>query len=63
MDILITAAADILKALLPQLLSFFWEKAHEPTTVEDALPDADRRSRLLAAIRLRGRAGGDGAGH
>jgi hypothetical protein len=57
--ILITVAADLLKALLPTLLSFLWEKAHEPTTVEDAKTDDARRARLLAAIRLRRSAGGD----
>jgi hypothetical protein len=51
--ILIPAAADIAKALLPSLLQFIWETAHEPTTVEDAAPDDARRQRLLAAIRLR----------
>ncbi len=55
--ILIPAAADVAKALLPSLLQFLWEKAHEPTTVEEAAPDDDRRERLLAAVRLR-RAGG-----
>jgi len=51
--ILIPAAADIAKALLPSLLQFIWETAHEPTTVEDAAPDDARRQRLLAAIHLR----------
>jgi hypothetical protein len=63
MDILITAAVDVIKALLPELLQFLSEKANEPTTVEDALPDPARRSRLLAAVRLRRDAGSDGAGH
>ena len=51
--ILIPAAADVAKALLPSLLQFIWEKAHEPTTVEEAAPDDARRQRLLAAVRLR----------
>ena len=51
--ILVPAAADVVKALLPSLLQFLWETAHEPTTVEDAAPDDARRQRLLAAIRLR----------
>ena len=63
MNILITAAADLLKALLPALLQFLWEKAHEPTTVEDARTDDARRDRLLAAIRLRRSAGGDDPNH
>ena len=55
--ILIPALADVGKALLPGLLQFLWEKAHEPTTVEDAAPDDARRQRLLAAVRLRRPAG------
>ncbi len=51
--ILIPAAADVVKALLPSLLQFLWETAHEPTTVEEAAPDDARRDRLLAAIRQR----------
>jgi hypothetical protein len=58
-SLLINAAADLLKALLPTLLSFLWEKAHEPTTVEDAKTDDARRARLLAAIRLQRNAGGN----
>jgi hypothetical protein len=49
--ILIPVVADVLKATLPSLLQFVWEKAHEPTTVEEAAPDDVRRDRLLAAIR------------
>jgi hypothetical protein len=63
MSLLITVAADLIKALLPSLLSFLWEKAHEPTTVEDAAPDDARRDRLLAAIRLRRNPGGDNPQH
>jgi hypothetical protein len=63
MEILITAATDILKQMLPLLISFIWEKANEPTTVEDAAPDAARRDRLLAAIRLRHSAGGHDSSH
>ncbi len=55
--ILIPAAADVVKALLPSLLQFLWEKAHEPTTVEEAAPDDTRRQRLLEAVRLRGTGG------
>jgi hypothetical protein len=51
--ILIPAAADVVRALLPSLLQFLWETAHEPTTVEEAAPDDARRDRLLAAIRQR----------
>ena len=51
--ILIPAAVDVLKALLPALAEFVWEKGHEPTTVEEAVPDDARRQRLLAAVRLR----------
>jgi hypothetical protein len=63
MPLLMTLAADLLKTLLPQLLSFLWEKAHEPTTVEEAAPDNARRDRLLAAIRLRRSAGGNHPGN
>jgi hypothetical protein len=52
--VLIPVLADVAKALLPSLLQFVWEKAHEPTTVEEAAPDEARRRRLLAAVRLRG---------
>ncbi len=55
--ILIPAAADVVKAILPSLLQFLWEHAHEPTTVEEAAPDDARRERLLAAVRLRGSGG------
>jgi hypothetical protein len=58
MSILISLMAELIKAALPELLSFAWEKAHVPTTIEDAAPDADRRQRLLDAIRMRGSAGG-----
>ena len=51
--ILIPVVADVAKALLPSLLQFVWEKGHEPNTVQDAVPDDDRRRRLLAAVRLR----------
>ncbi len=51
--ILVPAVADVAEALLPSLLAFLWEKAHEQTTVEEAAPDDDRRRRLLAAVRLR----------
>jgi hypothetical protein len=61
--LLLTVITDILKALLPQLLSFCWEKAHEPTTVEEAAPDDARRDRLLAAVRLQRGPGGDGPRH
>jgi hypothetical protein len=57
MNILAAVAADLLKAMLPELLSFIWEKTHEPVTVEEARTNDDRRSRLLAAIRLRRSAG------
>ena len=54
----ISAAAALLKALLPALLSFLWSKLNEPVTVEEAAPDDARRDRLLAAIRLqRGESG------
>lgn len=59
MSLLFTFLADLLKAVLPELLEFAWEKAHENTTVEDATVDPARRDRLLAAIRLRRGAGGD----
>ncbi len=52
MSFLATVLADVLKTLLPMLISFLWEKAHEPTTIEDAAVDNARRDRLLAAIRL-----------
>lgn len=58
MSILISLMAELIKAALPELLSFAWEKAHVSTTIEDAKPDADRRQRLLDAIRMRGSAGG-----
>jgi hypothetical protein len=61
--ILITAAADLLKTLLPTLLTFLWNKAHEPTTVEQARTDDGRRDRLLAAIRLRRSASGNNPNH
>jgi len=48
MAILLSVAADLLKTLLPTLLNFLWEKAHEPTTVEESAPDDARRDRLLA---------------
>ena len=51
--ILIPVVADIARAVLPSLLQFFWEQAHEPTTVEEAAPDDARRQRLLAAVRGR----------
>ncbi len=61
MTILISLMAELLKAALPELLSFAWEKAHESTTIEDAKIDPDRRQRLLDAIRMRRSAGGGGA--
>jgi hypothetical protein len=61
--ILITAVADLLKTLLPTLLTFLWNKAHEPTTVEEAKTDDARRDRLLAAVRLRRSQGGNDPNH
>jgi len=63
MAILLSVAADLLKTLLPTLLQFFWDKAHEPTTVEESAPDDARRDRLLAAIQLRRSAGGNNPGN
>jgi hypothetical protein len=51
MSFVLAIFAELLKDALPQLLEFFWEKAHEPaTTAEDAADDPVRRERLLAAI-------------
>jgi hypothetical protein len=58
MPILFDVIAQLLKAVLPELLSFAWEKAHESTTIEDGATDPARRQRLLDAIRLRGSPGG-----
>jgi hypothetical protein len=63
MSILIPFIVELLKSLLPDLLNFAWEKAHEPVTVEDATPDPARRDRLLAAIRLQRGASGDDPNH
>jgi hypothetical protein len=63
MSIFLPLAADLLKTFLPAILSFLWEKAHEPTTVEEAKTDDARRDRLLAAIRLRRSAGGNDPNH
>jgi hypothetical protein len=61
MTILISLLSELIKAALPELLSFAWEKAHESTTIEDAKIDPDRRQRLLDAIRMRRSAGSGGA--
>ena len=53
MSILISLLAELVKAALPELLSFAWEKSHVPTTVENAAPDPALRDRLLSSIRLR----------
>jgi hypothetical protein len=63
MSIFLPLAADLLKTLLPAIRSFIWEKAHEPTTIEEAKTDDARRDRLLAAIRLRRSAGGNNPNH
>jgi hypothetical protein len=63
MTLLISIATELLKAIVPELLEFLWSKAHEPTTIEDAQPDAARRDRLLAAIRLRRSAGSNDPNH
>jgi hypothetical protein len=52
MLILTTLLTELLKALLPELLSFAWEKSHAPTTIENAAPDPALRDRLLSSIRL-----------
>jgi hypothetical protein len=61
MSILVVLLGELIKAALPELLSFAWEKSHESTTIEDAKPDADRRQRLLDAIRMRRSTGSGGA--
>jgi hypothetical protein len=63
MSLLLTFLTDLLKAVLPELLDFAWEKAHENTTVQEASNDPARRDRLLAAIRLRQHPGGDDPNH
>jgi len=63
MTLLLPLITQLLEALLPELLNFAWEKAHEPTTVEAAKDDPDLRNRLLAAIRLRGSPSGDSPNH
>ena len=63
MTLLVSLLSQLLQSCLPQLLAFASEKANEPTTVESGAVDEALRSRLLAAIRLRRDAGGDGADH
>lgn len=63
MNILIEILTELLKAALPELLDFTWDKNHEPTTIEDAAVDNDLRQRLLARIRLRSGASGDSTNH
>jgi hypothetical protein len=52
MSILASFLAELLKAVLPELLSFAWEKAHEPTTVENAAPDPALRESINVFDRL-----------